>query len=145
LAQSRALLAEAIAKQTNREVDHLFALHAVWFPREADARASAGAPSEASAKEALSVSDAPLDARFGGHAELAMFRSAWHDPRALFAGFKAGRNDVAHAHLDLGSFVLDADGVRWAQDLGADDYYLSGYFDLQSGQRWLYYRLNNRS
>ncbi len=43
-----------------------------------------------------------------------------------------------HNHLDLGSFVLDALGQRWAVDLGADDYNLPGYF---GGQRYTYYRL----
>jgi hypothetical protein len=83
--------------------------------------------------------------QFHGPAELAIFRSAWNDPRALFVGFKAGRNDVNHAHLDLGSFVLDADGVRWAHDLGPDNYNLPGYFDSKSGKRWSYYRLENHS
>lgn len=69
-------------------------------------------------------------------------------PRALFVGFKAGANDVNHSSLDLGSFVLDADGLRWATDLGPDDYNLPGYFDTKKGTaspRWKYYRLNNRS
>lgn len=106
--------------------DRLQALHAVWFP------SATAAPPEPPA----------LVFRFGGPAELAIFRSAWNDPRALFLGFKAGRNDVNHAHLDLGSFVLDADGVRWAHDLGPDDYDLPDYFGKA---RWSYYRLNNRS
>ena len=43
---------------------------------------------------------------------------------------------------------LTADGVRWATDLGPDDYNLPGYFDTKKGTaspRWKYYRLNNRS
>lgn len=106
--------------------DRLMAMHAVWFPPAA---------SEISAPF-------PLDIRFRGPAELAIFRSAWDDPRALFLGFKAGRNDVNHAHLDLGSFVLDADGVRWAHDLGPDNYNLPDYFGKA---RWSYYRLSNHS
>ena len=66
------------------------------------------------------------------------FRSAWNDPNALFVGFKAGDNRANHSHLDLGTFVFDALGVRWGVDLGADDYNLPGYF---GGQRWNYYRL----
>src|SRR5262249_53056341 len=88
------------------------------------------------------IPDAPLDAIFRGPAQLAIFRSRWHDPRALFVGFKAGRNDVNHAHLDLGSFVLEADGVRWAHDLGPDDYNLPDY---SGKKRWTYSRLNNFS
>jgi hypothetical protein len=79
----------------------------------------------------------PLDKYFRG-AEVALLRSDWDNPQALFAGFKAGDNKANHSHLDLGSFVFDAAGVRWAMDLGADDYNLPGYF---GGQRWNYYRL----
>jgi hypothetical protein len=81
--------------------------------------------------------DAPLDRHFR-NVEIATFRSAWGDREALFVGFKAGDNKANHSHLDLGSFVLDALGVRWVTDLGADDYNLPGYF---GGQRWTYYRL----
>ena len=79
----------------------------------------------------------PLDKYFRG-AEVAVFRSDWENPQALFVAFKAGDNKVNHSHLDLGSFVFDAAGVRWAIDLGADNYNLPGYF---GGQRWTYYRL----
>jgi hypothetical protein len=79
----------------------------------------------------------PLDKYFRG-VEVATFRGGWEDPDALFLGFKAGDNKANHSHLDLGSFVLDALGKRWALDLGADDYNLPGYFGKQ---RWDYYRL----
>jgi Heparinase II/III-like protein len=79
----------------------------------------------------------PLDKYFRG-AEVAVLRSDWENPQALFVGFKAGNNKANHSHLDLGSFVFDAAGVRWAVDLGADDYNLPGYF---GNQRWNYYRL----
>jgi hypothetical protein len=79
----------------------------------------------------------PLDRYFRG-AEVAVLRSDWENPRALFVGFKAGDNKANHSHLDLGSFVFDGAGVRWAMDLGADNYNLPGYF---GGQRWNYYRL----
>jgi hypothetical protein len=78
----------------------------------------------------------PLDRYFRG-VEVATFRSSWNDPQALFLGFKGGDNDAGHAHLDLGAFVLEAQGVRWALDLGADSYDLPGYFDQG---RWEYYR-----
>jgi hypothetical protein len=41
-------------------------------------------------------------------------------------------------HYDLGSFVLDANGARWAMDLGPDDYGLPGYFKPEMRSR--YYR-----
>ncbi len=83
---------------------------------------------------------------FRGPVEVAMMRSAWNDPEALFVGVKAGYNQVAHGHLDLGTFELDALGVRWARDLGSDDYNMPGYWSgRKGGQRWDYYRLNTFS
>ena len=82
-----------------------------------------------------------LDAAFR-RINVACFRSAWGDPKALFVGFKGGDNQAGHSHLDLGSFVLDAQGERWALDLGSDDYNLPGYFGKN---RWDYYRLRTES
>ncbi len=80
----------------------------------------------------------PPLARWFREAEVVTLRSAWSDPDAVFIGFKAGDNKANHSNLDLGSFVLDALGERWAVDLGADNYNLPGYF---GAQRWTYYRL----
>ncbi len=79
----------------------------------------------------------PLDRLFK-NAEVVSLRSEWENPKAIFVGFKAGDNKANHSHLDLGSFVLDALGARWAVDLGADDYNLPDYFGKK---RWDYYRL----
>ncbi len=90
--------------------------------------------------------DLPLDRHFRGPVELAVFRSAWDDPGALFASVKGGYNQVNHGHLDLGAFEFDALGVRWARDLGSDNYNLPGYWDARKGgKRWTYYRLNSES
>jgi len=87
-----------------------------------------------------------LDRYFRGTVEVAVFRSAWDDPQALWAGIKAGYNQVNHGHLDLGNFELDALGVRWVRDLGSDNYNLPGYWDSKrGGKRWSYYRLNSKS
>jgi hypothetical protein len=88
-----------------------------------------------------------LDKYFGGDVALFLSRSSWTDPGALFIGLKAGYNKVNHGHLDLGNFEFDALGVRWARDLGSDDYNLPGYFtgSTQAGPRWTYYRLNSFS
>jgi hypothetical protein len=67
----------------------------------------------------------PLDAVFHG-VSVATFRSSWEDSNALFLAVKGGDNKANHTHLDLGSFVLDAGGIRWAADLGADDYNVPG-------------------
>jgi len=68
-------------------------------------------------------------------------RSSWLGTDPLFAGIKGGYNRTNHSDLDLGTIVLDALGVRWAMELGTDDYNLPGYFDSTvGGQRWTYYR-----
>ncbi|WP_238403427.1 DUF7594 domain-containing protein [Paenibacillus mesophilus] len=70
--------------------------------------------------------------------EAVTFRSGWEDPNALFVGFKGASEQKNHHNLDAGTFLFDALGVRWAQELGADDYNLPGYF---GNQRWNYYRM----
>jgi hypothetical protein len=60
-----------------------------------------------------------LDKHFRG-AEIATMRSSWDDPNALFVGIKGGKNGIAHAHQDLGSFAFYALGERWIQDLGTE-------------------------
>jgi hypothetical protein len=57
----------------------------------------------------------PLDAVFHS-VQVATFRSSWEDQNALFLAVKGGDNKTGRGHLDLGSFVLDAGGVRWAID-----------------------------
>jgi hypothetical protein len=79
----------------------------------------------------------PLDVHFK-NVDVVFFRSAWNDPDAFFVGFKGGDNKANHSHLDLGTFVFEAQGQRWAVDLGPDDYNLPAYF---GNQRWTYYRL----
>ncbi|MGA3008169.1 MAG: heparinase II/III family protein, partial [Opitutaceae bacterium] len=128
LAESRALLAAEIDRP--RINDRFFALNAIWYPPSA-------APDAGSYAEQV-----PLNLHFRGIADIAILRSAWDDPGAIFAGFKGGDNAANHSHLDLGTFVLDADGVRWADYLGADNYDLPDYF---GNKRWTYFRLNNRS
>ncbi len=79
----------------------------------------------------------PRDAHYA-RVNVATLRSRWEDGDAFFVGFKGGDNKAGHAHLDLGTFVLDAYGRRFALDLGSDDYNLPGYF---GAQRFTYYRL----
>ena len=80
----------------------------------------------------------PLDRYFKSNQVVSM-RSEWENPNSIFVGFKAGDNKVTHSNLDLGTFVIDALGVRWATELGRDDYNLPGYFDREE-QRWTYYK-----
>ncbi len=93
--------------------------------------------------EAMSPTEAgwPPAAYFQG-VNAAFLRSSWEDPDAVFVGVKGGDNKANHSHLDLGSFVLDAGGARWALDFGPDDYNLPQYFGKL---RWTYYRLRSES
>jgi hypothetical protein len=83
-------------------------------------------------------SDMPTTGRFRD-AGVVMLRGRWDDPNSTYLGIKTGANDACeHGHYDLGSFVLDANGVRWATDLGPDDYELPDYFKPEMRSR--YYR-----
>jgi hypothetical protein len=90
---------------------------------------------------------ADLARLFRGPVPVAVLRTSWLNPDAVFLAFKAGYNMVNHAHLDLGQFELDALGVRWVRDIGSDDYNLPSYFhsSAQDAQRWKYYRLGSAS
>ena len=89
----------------------------------------------------------PLDHILKGELnDLVIMRSSWTDKFATWIGVKSGTNSSPHSHLDLGSFELDAGGVRWAKDLGSDDYNLDGYWTMGvGGKRWTYYRLGSLS
>lgn len=56
-------------------------------------------------------------------------RSGW-DRDDIYVAIKGGTPLAGHAHMDVGSFVLDADGERWVTDLGSP-MYGSGYFTLK--------------
>jgi hypothetical protein len=79
-----------------------------------------------------------------------LMRTSWTDDKAFFVGFKGGAGSVPHGHMDVGSFVLDALGERWAMDFGMQNYHSleSKGVDLwgnkQDAQRWRVFRYNNR-
>lgn len=56
-----------------------------------------------------------------GENPICVMRSGW-DTEDIYLGFKSGRPDNFHGHMDIGSFYLEAQGVRWAVDLGSDPY-----------------------
>ena len=105
-----------------RQITQVHALDLLWFSADGQDPGASGLPA----------------GKYFRGVETVTFRSGWNDPNAVFVGFKGGDNNAGHSHLDLGSFILGAQGVRWAVDLGADDYDLPGYFDEG---RWDYYRL----
>lgn len=78
-----------------------------------------------------------------------LMRTSWTDPDAIYLGFKAGSPAVNHGHMDIGSFVMEAEGVRWASDLGMQDYEsleskgIALWGRTQDSQRWKVFRINN--
>ncbi|MEM7576052.1 MAG: heparinase II/III family protein [Planctomycetota bacterium] len=61
-----------------------------------------------------------------GSVPLAILRHAGHaqDPKcAAFLGIKGGSPSVSHAHMDIGSFVAELAGKRWAIDLDGEAYH----------------------
>ena len=84
-----------------------------------------------------------------GRNPVALMRSSWSDSSAIYVGLKAGSPSVNHAHMDVGSFIMEADGVRWAMDFGMQNYESleSKGVDLwnskQNSQRWQIFRYNN--
>ncbi len=78
---------------------------------------------------------------FRGEQAIALARTSWKKNAAWIA-IKGGSGAASHGHLDVGSFVYEANGERWFCDIGSDNYNLPDYFGKK---RWNYLRLNNRS
>lgn len=78
----------------------------------------------------------PLDANYS-HIELATSRSGWNTT-AFVMGVHAGDNSVEHGQKDMGNFIYEAYGLRFAQDIGRDDYNLPLYH-YQDERRYTYY------
>ena len=86
----------------------------------------------------------------GGPNPVAFHRSSW-DREASFVAVKGGSPSVNHAHMDVGAFVMDAGGVRWADDLGMQDYHsleskgIKLWGKTQDSERWNVFRLGTSS
>ena len=79
--------------------------------------------------------------RYFDTSEIVTMRSGFISNNSTFVGIKGGTTGVEHGDLDIGTFVYDALGVRWALDLGLENYNLPGYWDQGIwGERWNYYR-----
>ncbi|WP_428666126.1 heparinase II/III domain-containing protein [Runella sp.] len=84
-----------------------------------------------------------------GKNPVAMMRSSWSDPNAIYVGLKGGSPSVSHGHMDIGSFVMDANGERWSMDFGMQDYEtleskgVKLWGREQDAERWRVYRYNN--
>ncbi len=136
IASELRILREASAARTAALRDRFAVLTMLWWP---DTPAASATPA------------LPLRWLGRGPNPLAVFRDSWTDPASLYLALKGGAAELNHAHMDAGSFILEADGVRWAIDLGMQDYHSleSKNVDLwnraQDSQRWAVHRLNHRT
>ena len=84
-----------------------------------------------------------------GKNPVAMMRTSWSKPDAIYVGLKAGSPSVNHGHMDVGSFVMDANGERWSMDFGMQEYEtleskgVKLWGLAQNSERWQVYRYNN--
>jgi hypothetical protein len=85
-----------------------------------------------------------------GSNPVAMMRSDWTD-QAAYVGFKAGSPSVNHGHMDVGSFIFETNGRRWATDLGMQNYEsleslgMQIFGKTQDAERWTIFRMNTFS
>ena len=83
-----------------------------------------------------------------GKTPVALMRTSWTDS-GIFLGMKGGSPSAGHAHMDVGSFVMEADGERWAMDFGMQKYEsleskgVQLWGRTQDAQRWEVFRYNN--
>lgn len=86
-----------------------------------------------------------------GRNPVALMRSSWTEKDAVYVAIKGGSPSVNHGHMDVGSFIMEALGERWAMDFGMQDYNSleTAGVDLwnmkQNSQRWEVFRYNNQA
>lgn len=104
----------------------------------------------------LDAVSAPADKIWSGKGEtpVVMVHTDWtYTDTDKYLGIKGGKAGSSHGHMDAGSFVYDAYGVRWSMDFGLQSYTtletplanLGGnLWDMgQNSMRWDVFRLNN--
>lgn len=86
-----------------------------------------------------------------GEQPLFLYRSGFSNKADSYLGVKGGTAKCNHAHMDAGSFIYEWGGVRWAMDLGNQNYHSLEKMGIriwdkgQDSQRWSVFRLNNFS
>ncbi len=96
----------------------------------------------------------PIQDKFwagNGSQPVFLYRNGFASNADTYLGVKGGSPKNSHAHMDGGSFIYEWGGVRWAVDLGNQDYHsleskgIGIWKKGQNSQRWQVYRLNNYS
>lgn len=93
----------------------------------------------------------PLVWNASGSVPITIQRSSWNNSDAMFVGLKGGSPRANHGHMDGGSFILESQKIRWALDLGAENYNKIEQLGLnlwsmgQNSERWNIYRLGTAS
>lgn len=84
----------------------------------------------------------PLSWSGDGPNPVAFWRNAW-TPDAVWVGAKGGKAVLSHGHIDAGSFILEAGGVRWAVDPGMEEYHRleAKGVRIWGEDRWTLFRL----
>ena len=91
-----------------------------------------------------------------GPVPVVLIRTGWKgSPEERYLAFKGGKASYNHGHMDAGSFVFDAFGMRWACDLGTQPYapvenafknYKKSFWSMkQKSFRWKVFRLGNQA
>lgn len=79
----------------------------------------------------------PLDKHFRV-AEIVTMRDSWENGKGFVVALKGGTSTRVHSHMDLGSFILEYDGVRWFTDFGKDAQTYQRH--INKAGRWDFYR-----
>ncbi|MFY0652287.1 MAG: heparinase II/III family protein [Cyclobacteriaceae bacterium] len=71
-------------------------------------------------------------------AEIITMRDSWENGKGFAVALKGGSSTRVHSHMDLGSFILECEGVRWFTDFGKDAQTYQRH--INKAGRWDFYR-----
>lgn len=121
-------LQAALAKRQKDLRGHKYSLEELFFY----SKVVEGRELEITSKH---MNDLGMD-RYFFSAETGAFSSSMEDAEPVFAGFHGGRSGLPHDMLDLGEFIFESDGIKWATDFGSDSYALEDYFKIPQGYQY---------
>lgn len=79
---------------------------------------------------------------YEGHTPVAIFRTEPTAPTVAALAIKLGKSNQPHGHMDTGSFIYEANGVRWIHDIDREPYHNAEKHGLniwsmsQKSSRW---------